>query len=90
MNCQTEKCVFILECNKEKCKQRYRNRIFLSEHRGYITGLFPTQGTGIHFNQSGQSVSDVSITILEKSNKEIPHKQIEYTLHSFIEFVTID
>ena len=23
MNCETETCVYMTECNKEKCKQRY-------------------------------------------------------------------
>jgi hypothetical protein len=72
INCDTENCVYMIECNKEKCKQRYigetkRSLVKrLSEHRRYITSMFPTKATGIHFNQHGHSVSDVRITILEK------------------------
>ena len=32
----------------------------------YIKSLFPTQATGEHFNEPGHSLSDMSITILEK------------------------
>ena len=72
MNCETENCIYMIECNKEKCKQRYIGETKrslakrLSEHKGYITSMFPTKATGIHFNQRGHSVSDVRITILEK------------------------
>ena len=38
----------------------------LSDDRGYITSMFPTKATGIHFNQHGHSVSDDRIQILEK------------------------
>jgi hypothetical protein len=38
----------------------------LSEHRGYLTSMFPTKKTGIRFTQHGHSVSDVRLTILEK------------------------
>jgi hypothetical protein len=54
------------------CKQRYIGEMKrslakrLSEHRGYITRMFPTKATGIHFNQRGHSISDVRITIIEK------------------------
>ena len=71
MNCETENCVYLIECQKEKCKQRYigetnrdiRSRI--AEHRGYINNQH-TKATGEHFNLPGHSVNDMRFTILEK------------------------
>jgi hypothetical protein len=51
----------MIECSKEKCKQRYIGEMKRSlskrllEHRGYITSMFPSKGTGNHFNKCGQS-----------------------------------
>ena len=75
VNCETENCVYMIECNKEKCKQRYIGDTKgslakrLSEHRGYIPSMFPTKATSIHFNQHVHGVSNFRITILEKMKK---------------------
>ena len=42
----------------------------LSDHRGYIKKIIPTQSTGEHFNSRGHSLSDLSITIIEQVKKE--------------------
>ena len=75
MNCETENCVYMIECNEEKCKQRYIGETKrslakrLSERRWYITSMFPTKENWINFNQHGHTLSDVRITILEREKK---------------------
>ena len=92
MNCETENCIYMIECNKEKCKQRYIGETKrslakrLSEHKGYITSMFPTKATGNHFNQRGHSVSDVRITILEKmktSDESYRKERERYLINKF-------
>ena len=92
MNCETENCIYMIECNKEKCKQRYIGETKrslakrLSEHKGYISSMFPTKATGIHFNQRGHSVSDVRITILEKmktSDESYRKERERYLINKF-------
>ena len=36
----------------------------LSEHKGYISSIFPNKATGIHLNKPGDGLKDVIITIL--------------------------
>ena len=68
--------IYMIECNKENCQQRYIGETFrplrtrLSEHKGYINSIFPTKATGIHFNEPGHSIHNVTITILEQINKK--------------------
>ena len=51
---------------------RYRRIILsplkkrMSEHKGYINSIFPTQATGEHFNLPGHSMNNVTVTINEK------------------------
>ena len=33
-------------------------------NKGYISSIFPTKATGIHFNKPGHGLKDVRITIL--------------------------
>ena len=37
-----------------------------AEHRGYVNNSDESQATGEHFNSPGHSLSDMTITILEK------------------------
>ena len=80
---------------KETCKQRYigetkRSLVKrLSEHKGFISSLFPTKAKGIHFNKSGHSVDDVRITILEKmktSDDEYRKERERYLINKFNTF----
>ena len=41
----------------------------LVEHRDYVKSIFATQATGQHFNKSGHTLSNMTITILEKVAK---------------------
>ena len=62
----------MIECKKDTCKQRYIGQSGqkfasrIAQHRGYIQNRKFNQPTGYHFNQPGHSVSDMSVTILEK------------------------
>ena len=72
LNCNTYNCVYMIECKKDNCKLKYvgeTKRILkfrLADHRGYINNQDYTTATGEHFNSPGHSLSDLSITILER------------------------
>jgi hypothetical protein len=71
-NCEVSNCVYLIECKKNNCKMKYvgeTKRILkfrLAEHRGYITSKDESKATGEHFNSPGHSLSDLTITVLEK------------------------
>ena len=75
VNCESSNIVYLIECQKEECKERYigessrplKERV--KEHVDYIRRLFPTQATGQHFNMPGHELSNMTITILEKVYK---------------------
>ena len=75
VNCETRNCVYMIECQKDYCKERYigeterelRERI--SEHRGYIHNKNVSTATGEHFNLPGHQLSDMKVTIIEKVKK---------------------
>ena len=75
VNCQSFNVIYMIECNKEKCKQKYigeTGRIFkyrLDEHRGYVNTKDDTQATGAHFNQPGHTLANLQATVLELVNK---------------------
>ena len=95
VNCNSENCVYMIECNKQNCGQRYIGETKrslstrLSEHKGYISSIFPTKATGIHFNKPGHGLKDVRITILEqmKTPEEVYRKEREkYLINKFNTF----
>ena len=65
----------MIQCKKDNCDMQYigetkRILIFrLAEHRGYISNQDTSKATGEHFNSPGHSLSDLSITVLEKVKK---------------------
>ena len=69
-NCNSANIIYMIECKKDKCKQRYigyttrKLKKRLAEHRGYVVNRHINRVTGFHFNQPGHSVSDLTITIL--------------------------
>ena len=94
LNCETSNCIYMIECKKDKCRLKYigeTKRIMkfrLAEHRGYI-GNNDDTATGEHFNSPGHSISDLSITILEKvkSKGEMYRKEREkYFIRKFNTF----
>ena len=72
LNCETRNIVYLIECNKERCKLRYIGetekslRERLSNHTQKIKSLIPTTATGEHFNEPGHTLSNLTITIIEK------------------------
>ena len=93
--CSTENCVYMIECNKENCKQRYIGETErslakrVSEHKGYVSSIIPTKATGINFNQPGHRVSNMKITVLEimKTKKTAYRKERErYLINKFNTF----
>ena len=74
MNCNTFNIVYAIQCKKERCKEVYIGetkiilRFCLDEHRGYVNNGVDT-ATGSHFTGPGHSLSDMSVTALEKVRK---------------------
>ena len=73
VNCTSEKnIIYMIECNKENCNQRYIGetklnlKTRLSQHLRYINTKKLNQPTGHHFNQSGHSKHNLKATVLEK------------------------
>ena len=78
VNCESSNVVYIIECEKDYCKERYigitnrefRERIY--EHIGYVRNWRLDKTTGAHFNSPGQSTSNMKFTILEKVKSTDP------------------
>ena len=70
VNCTSRNVVYLLGCNK--CPQQYigeTDRMLKErfvEHRGYARAQMKNKATGKHFSEKGHSVSDMTITVLEK------------------------
>ena len=61
----------------------------LADHRGYVNTQDLTKATGEHFNSPGHSLSDLSITVLEKvrSDDDLYRKEREkYFIRKFNTF----
>ena len=76
LNCNSYNVVYAIICKKEKCQQIYIGetkrmlKFRLADHRGYVTNRVTSQATGEHFNLPGHSLADLSITILEQTNRK--------------------
>ena len=95
MSCSTFNSVYLIECQKDNCMQRYigeskrpiRNRI--ADHRGYIVNKNLDKATGAHFNLPGHSLHHMKFTILEqvKQNDESYRREREkYLINKFNTF----
>ena len=79
LNCNSYNIIYLIECKKERCRrsENYRYvgetkrplKYCLADHRGYILNQKDNQATGAHFNLPGHSLSDLSVTILERVNQ---------------------
>ena len=93
-NCETKNIVYLIECDKENCKERYigessrsiKERI--KEHSSYIKSIFPTQATGLHFNLPGHSLGNMKMNILEKVAKNDDMYRQERERHLIRKFNT--
>ena len=76
--CESYNIVYMIECEKEKCKLRYIGqskralRYRLAEHRGYANNDVDTP-TGSHFNLPGHSQANIKITVLKRVKKNDKH-----------------
>ena len=85
VNCNTFNCIYMLQCTKENCKNRYIGqtgrflRFRIADHKGYITNQVTSKATGAHWNQPGHSLADMKFTVLEqvKYNDEAYRKERE-------------
>ena len=72
VNCEGSNICYLIECQKDKCKERYIGetehslRTIFTQHRGYVNNKQTKRATGYHFNLPGHKVSDMKVTILEK------------------------
>ena len=79
----SRKIVYCITC--KRCRQQYIGeserslKERFSEHRGYVSNQKLTKATGHHFNQPGQSISAMTVTIIEKvhSKDELFRKERE-------------
>ena len=79
MTCQSYNIVYMLQCTKERCKNKINHRYIgetertlkdrISEHIGYINTKMLSEPAGDHFNSAGHSKSDMKVFILEKVTK---------------------
>ena len=67
--------VFAIMCRKVEFKEVYKGEIKrllkfrLSEHKGYVTNHDTSTATYRHFNSSGHTLTDLSITVIKQIRK---------------------
>ena len=72
VTCQNSNVIYLIQCNKEQCKQQYigfTTKVFrerMKQHLGYVRNKVLTQATGTHFNLKGHSKNNMEFTIVEK------------------------
>jgi hypothetical protein len=80
LNCKSTNIVYLLECDKQYCRQRYigqsdrefKERIY--EHIGYARNKIKSKATGHHFSLPGHSEKNMKFTIIEQPK----YNQLEY------------
>ena len=91
LNCEVSNCICLIDCTKNNCNMKYvgeTKRIIkfrFAEHRGYVNNNDDT-ATGEHFNEPGHSLSDMTLTVLErvKSSDDMYRKEREkYFIRKF-------
>ena len=91
LDCEVSNCIYLIECRKNNCNMKYvgeTKRIIkfrFAEHRGYVNNNDDT-ATGEHFNMPGHSLSDMTLTVLEKvrSSDDMYRKEREkYFIRKF-------
>ena len=77
LSCDSLNVIYILECDKDNCKQRYigmtenfRERIY--QHVGYVRNKNMTRATGEHFNLPGHAMKNMKFSILEQVKSQDP------------------
>ena len=92
LNCNTLNAIYMIECKKNNCNQRYIGeskrsiKYRFADHRGYVVNKHVDKATGAHFNLPGHSLSHMKFTILEqvKVNSDTYRKEREkYFINKF-------
>ena len=92
MDCNSYNIVYLIECDKDRCKKRYIGeskrslKYRLADHRGYVLNQYIEKVTGAHFNTTGHSLSNLKITILEqvkKTDTEYRKQREKYFISKF-------
>ena len=88
VDCNTNNIIYLIECNKTNCNQRYIGesnrslRVRISEHIGYVNKRKIEQATGEHFNSRGHTLSNLTATVIEKVKKsDILYRKEREKLH---------
>ena len=95
LNCQSENVIYIIECNKENCKEAYigeTSRSFeerVSEHLGYAKTKDLKKITGAHFNSPGHTMANMKFFIIEKVKKKDQLYRKEREKFHIIKFNTL-
>ena len=72
VNCGDSNIVYLIECNKDKCKMKYVGetdrtmRERFQEHKTYVNQKKSNKQTGEHFNTPKHTLGNMTITILDK------------------------
>jgi hypothetical protein len=87
-NCNSYNTVYAVICKKDNCRQVYLGesmrllKFRLADHRGYVVNKDITKATGHHFNLPGHSVTDLSITVIEKvKNNDVLYRREREEYH---------
>ena len=88
MSCETFNSIYLLQCKKDNCRQRYigtsgrQLKYRLSDHRGYISNQVVSKATGAHFNLPGHSLANLKATVIEQvlNSEEDYRKEREHFL----------
>ena len=76
VNCNSFNVVYIIECTKNNCKQKYIGetkrmlKYRFADHRGYVSNCDTNTATGAHFNSPGHSQANMKISIIEQIKKK--------------------
>ena len=91
INCNSFNIVYAIVCKKDRCRAVYIGetkrilRFRLDKHCGYVNNDIDT-ATRSHFTGPGHSLLDISVTVLEKVQKNSDYyrkEREEYFIHKF-------
>ena len=90
LSCKSKNLIYLIQCNKCKCKyigetKRQLNEQFGEHRRSFLNHqqlIDPTPVSSLHFNQAGHSINDVILIPLEliRSNRDAVRKAREANL----------
>ena len=96
MSCSTFNIIYLLECQKENCRQRYigntgrQLKLRLGDHRGYILNQVTSRATGAHWNLPGHSLADLRVTSLQQCRNKSEEYRLEREKYFIRKFHTFN